>query len=253
MTQAPYRTALEVRNLGQLDGSQVGLWVGNTSGGDFANLVVTPAPYASQERRMNEFQLVDLVDRHRDILHKITASHVQRYLRLQRDLPKVNVAEDDDYQRCFNGFYRIQRKPPDWYAFFFRLLQREKSNAALSFGRVLETLHREHGHVEPSFSSKLVATVNPDMPVYDRFVRENLELKVPTRSLSAVERIAGFENLHHELQERMGALVRRAEFRTLRAAFDEKFPGAVDITDIKVLDFFLWQYRRLEPSADGVR
>jgi hypothetical protein len=34
---------LEVRKLGQLDGGQVGLWVGNVSGGDFANLVITPA------------------------------------------------------------------------------------------------------------------------------------------------------------------------------------------------------------------
>jgi hypothetical protein len=33
---------LGVRKLGQLDGGQVGLWVGNTSGGDFANLVITP-------------------------------------------------------------------------------------------------------------------------------------------------------------------------------------------------------------------
>jgi hypothetical protein len=34
---------LEVRKLGQLDAGQVGLWVGNDSGGDFANLVITPA------------------------------------------------------------------------------------------------------------------------------------------------------------------------------------------------------------------
>jgi len=33
---------LEVRKLGQVYGGQVGLWVGNNSGGDFANLVVTP-------------------------------------------------------------------------------------------------------------------------------------------------------------------------------------------------------------------
>ena len=32
---------LEVRKLRQLNGGQVGLWVGNVSGGDFANLVVT--------------------------------------------------------------------------------------------------------------------------------------------------------------------------------------------------------------------
>jgi len=33
---------LEVRKLGRLYGGQVGLWVGNGSGGDFANIVVTP-------------------------------------------------------------------------------------------------------------------------------------------------------------------------------------------------------------------
>jgi hypothetical protein len=36
------QVTLEVRKLGELDGGQVGLWVGNVSGGDFANLVVTP-------------------------------------------------------------------------------------------------------------------------------------------------------------------------------------------------------------------
>lgn len=34
--------ALEVRKLGQLERGVVGLWVGNNSDGDFANLVVTP-------------------------------------------------------------------------------------------------------------------------------------------------------------------------------------------------------------------
>jgi hypothetical protein len=33
---------LGVRKLGELDGGQIGLWVGNDSGGDFANLVITP-------------------------------------------------------------------------------------------------------------------------------------------------------------------------------------------------------------------
>jgi hypothetical protein len=36
------QVTLDVRKLGQLDTGQVGLWVGNQSGGDFANLVITP-------------------------------------------------------------------------------------------------------------------------------------------------------------------------------------------------------------------
>jgi len=34
--------ALEVRKLGQDERGTIGLWVGNTSDGDFANLRVTP-------------------------------------------------------------------------------------------------------------------------------------------------------------------------------------------------------------------
>ena len=37
------QVTLEVRKLGRLEDGQVGLWVGNDSGGDFANLIVTPA------------------------------------------------------------------------------------------------------------------------------------------------------------------------------------------------------------------
>jgi hypothetical protein len=40
----PVKTpTLEVRKLGTLDGGRVGLWVGNNSDGDFANLRITPA------------------------------------------------------------------------------------------------------------------------------------------------------------------------------------------------------------------
>jgi hypothetical protein len=37
------KPTLDVRKLGRLDGGMVGLWVGNNSDGDFANLRVTPA------------------------------------------------------------------------------------------------------------------------------------------------------------------------------------------------------------------
>jgi hypothetical protein len=36
------KPTLEVRKLGDLEAGQVGLWVGNQSGGDFANMVITP-------------------------------------------------------------------------------------------------------------------------------------------------------------------------------------------------------------------
>jgi hypothetical protein len=39
---ATKETTLEVRKLGQLDGGQLGLWVGNGSEGDFANLAIMP-------------------------------------------------------------------------------------------------------------------------------------------------------------------------------------------------------------------
>jgi len=124
--------------------------------------------------------IIELLLRNVDeIFGRITLSQLSRYDKLQRSLCAIDVAADQDYQRTFNGYYRMQRRTRDWYGYFSRLLEREKKNRNITFREVLEETYATKCRVEPSFSSKLIATIRPELPIYDKYVRENLLLSVP--------------------------------------------------------------------------
>ena len=70
--------------------------------------------------------IIELLLRNVDeIFGRITLSQLSRYDKLQRSLCAIDVAADQDYQRTFNGYYRMQRRTRDWYGYFSRLLERD--------------------------------------------------------------------------------------------------------------------------------
>ena len=194
--------------------------------------------------------LDDLLKDVDEILRRITTSHLQRYDTLQTDLLKKNIDSDLGYQCLFNGFYRMQRRTKEWYRYYFSMLQREKHNKSITFKQVIEQIYADKHRVEPAFSSKLVATICPEMPVYDKHVRENLSLKVPPQYSPAKDRVQKFIMAYATLDGKVATLIRDPIFTTkLRPAFDRKFPAYAHFTDVKKLDLLLWQYRKAKQNA----
>jgi len=184
------------------------------------------------------------------VLGRITTLHLKRYETLQADLRTKNVASDEEYQCIFNGFYKMQRRTEEWYMYYFAMLQREKGNKSITFKQVLEKIYAEKKRVEPSFSSKLVATIRPEMPIYDKHVRENLSLKVPAQHRPARARVQGLLKMYATLKGNVATLIGDPTFTTkLRPAFDKKFPAYAHISDVKKLDFLLWKYRKTKRKA----
>ena len=158
------------------------------------------------------------------ILDRITTSHLRSYDYLQRYLGSTDVASDRSFQRTFNGYYRMQRRPKAWYTFYFSFLEREKNNQSITFQQVLKTIYSEMHRVEPAFSSKLVATIRPEMPVYDQWVRKNLSLKEPGKHKPAEVRVKELMTLYSTLEGKVAALVLdRAFTDVLRPAFEKSF------------------------------
>lgn len=99
------------------------------------------------------------------------------------------------------------------------------------------------------FSSKLVATIRPEMPVYDKHVRANLLLALPGNYMAPDVRVREFITVYCSLELRVAAIVRNSLFvQDLRPLFDTRFPTYSHFTDVKKLDLFLWQHR----TANGV-
>ncbi|TLS36481.1 hypothetical protein FCL54_14795 [Pseudalkalibacillus caeni] len=91
---------------------------------------------------------------------------------------EVNITESRDFQKAYNGFYRIRQRPKEFYETYYSFMEDNKDRSP-SFRDTLQHKHNVHGRVEASFSSKLVATINPDLPVWETVVLDNLGLKPP--------------------------------------------------------------------------
>lgn len=189
------------------------------------------------------------------ILERITISHLERYCYLQTRLMDTDVSSDEEYQRKFNGFYKMGRRGTEWYENYFGLLKDEKRNLCITFEQVLRSIYNEFtekGRVEPSFASKLVATIRPDeMPIYDKYVRQNLDVRMPGQWKAAEVRLEGCILKYAELEKEIKRLISEPIFTNeLRPAFDRKRPAFAHISDVKKLDFLLWQHREVQKATD---
>lgn len=163
---------------------------------------------------------------------------LSKYTWLQTELPVRDVSRDNEYQKRFGGFYRVRRNSL-WRGAYFQILEQSKS-ASISFREVLQSLHASTGRVEASFASKLIATLDPTQPVIDSVVLGNLGLKLPVAAAS--DRFGGVESLHQQLIELYSAYLASGPGRELVAQFRQTYP-ATRITEVKMLDFVLWQSR----------
>ena len=68
----------------------------------------------------------------------------------------------------------------------------------LTFEYVIRTLYAETGNIEASFSSKLLATINADMPIWDSIVLGRLDL-IPCQSTNKEERLANAVEIYQEI------------------------------------------------------
>lgn len=157
---------------------------------------------------------------------------------------KSDVRVDAVFQRTFNGLYMVRRGEA-WRTAFYELFEAYKNSADVSFEPIVRDLHRATGRIEASFASKLLATVNSKMPVYDSWVRINLNLKV--RTGEALQRIPALCEDYARITCIYGAMVEHPDYSRLRDGFDIALPTLRNLSDVKKIDFLLWQSR---PSTD---
>ena len=93
---------------------------------------------------------------------------LEKYEYIMNAVQQGDVSQNLDFQRVFDGFYKVRRNAA-WRKVFFDLFEEVRKNApavagdpAASFDKVITALRQATGNVEMSFSSKLLASVNKD-------------------------------------------------------------------------------------------
>ena len=117
---------------------------------------------------------------------------------------------------------------------------REQEERQAQFSEVLDDLHKATNRYEASFASKLLATIDPSMPVIDSIVLRNLNLKLPASS--SKDRLARICELHATMVISFNEFLSTENGKYLIQRFHAKYQEA-NVTEIKMLDLVLWQTR----------
>ena len=166
---------------------------------------------------------------------------LQKYERTMERFWQVDISNDEEFQRTFNGFYRVRRRKPDFYRALYNFLESHK-NKQITFAEVLQYLYERFGRLEASFSSKVVATINPNMPIWDSEVLKRLKIKTPAYALSSTERFKQTIEKYNQIILWYRNFMSSAEARDMIETFDKEI-GITNTTPTKKIDFILWQTR----------
>ncbi len=165
---------------------------------------------------------------------------IERYAYIVKELQKRNVSKDKDYQRTYNAFY-VVRRDAKWRKIYFDYFEKHKNNKKLSFEEVIQYLYQQTGLVESSFSSKLLSTINPQMPIWDLYVLKNLGLE--TRVGKPLYKLEQSVKLYREIRDYYLGLSESKWGKEVISVFNITLPQYKWISDVKKIDFFLWKMR----------
>lgn len=182
-------------------------------------------------------------------------SGIETYIYLMKNLHKCDVSKCEIYQKKFRNFYRMNRLSKKYkdkfYKEYFKYLEENKLSLRnlnemeirMKFHEILELLLGISNRVEASFSSKLLATINCNLPVWDSKVRNQLDIKDKKRTID--ETIDEYFEMYDRLKNEY--LVTDEYIKI----FDEVFPNEsfdYEISSMKKVDLILWSLPKKNSS-----
>ena len=165
---------------------------------------------------------------------------ITQYLAIMDTVHRVDVSRNRDFQKRYNRFFRMRQRQPIWYKVYYAYLERSKI-APPPFDRVLEHLWSTLGKYEPSFSSKLVAILDPHRPIWDTVVLQNIGLKAP--AYWDRNRVQKAKPVYRNLEKWYENYLRSDDAQRIVALFNQKIEKHQKLTALKKVDFVLWQTR----------
>ena len=162
-----------------------------------------------------------------------------KYKQIMEMVRQTNVSSDTDFQRTFNAFYRVRRNV-EWRKAYYDLFEAAKDSNS-SFESIIRTMYETTGNIEASFSSKMLATINADMPIWDRYVVQNLCLNMKGRTKE--DQLKCAVDLYGQMINWYDDFLQTENGRDCIVEFDRTLPGYVWMSDVKKIDFYLWSIR----------
>ena len=153
------------------------------------------------------------------------------------DIAALNEKGCNDFQKTFNSFYRVRRNGK-WRKVYYDYFEAAK-NGNPDFKDILIFIkdNTPQHNLEPSFSSKMLATIDPDKPIWDSRVLKRLELERDWHKNPSVQNAI---SIYDTICERYRDYLAKSEADKAIAIFDKYLQKYKGISNVKKIDFLLW-------------
>lgn len=168
-----------------------------------------------------------------------TSLGLDKYQYIMDNVREVDVSIDVNFQRIFNGFY-IVRRNADWRKVYYDYFESVKGSKP-TFVDIITYLYEQTGHIEPSFSSKMLATLIPEKPIWDRYVVQNLDISLEGNTRE--EKLANAISLYSEIEKWYAEFLVSDKGKECIEKFDAMLPEYKWISGVKKVDTVLWSIR----------
>ena len=142
-----------------------------------------------------------------------------------------------EFQRAFSSFYRVRRNE-EWKRNFFDIFATVAQNRHCTFEQILTAVFHKNRQVEASFCSKMLATINPEKPIWDRLVCEFIFGHGITLTGTPEKKIDKAVELYGKIEKWYAENISQAT--DLLRKFDQQFSAHSKIKPTKKIDFLIW-------------
>ena len=143
----------------------------------------------------------------------------------------------EEFQRVFSSFYRVRRNE-EWRRKFYDFFATVARDRHYTFEQILRELFKRTDRVEASFSSKMLATIDPTKPIWDRLVCEFIFGHGITLTGTPEKKIDKALELYGKIEKWYAENIPKAT--DLLRKFDQKFSAHSTIKPTKKIDFLIW-------------
>jgi hypothetical protein len=165
---------------------------------------------------------------------------LDKYGQIMEVIHTTDISINEKFQRTFNSLYMVRRNE-EWRSAYYKLFESVKNDEQVNFSFILDELYEKTGNVEASFASKMLATIKPEMPIWDKYVVKNLGLKVPAQS--DPERIQKTKDLYENICKWYDTYLQTRNAIECIEMFDKMLPDYTWLSPVKKIDFYLWSIR----------
>ena len=122
----------------------------------------------------------------------------------------------------------------------------------MTFEKVLKTFYEKtnYKYIGPSFCSKIIATLDPQKPIIDKYVLQWLGITKNYEPNNKDDKIEYFVDIYNEIIKEYNDHLDDPNIIESIKSFDEQISEGKNITKIKKIDFMLWSNR--EPKTVSI-